>query len=307
MRERGSSTPNNSRRNNAVARAEPSFSSLRPYQRSMSQMYWWLLRANAPGAEGRMLVRKSPKLPSQNWARCWRLKALSESTKLDRRAETDSAFSDGISTLLVMVVDSSRLPAARSLSIQSCYDIRLDLMSPSSVTYVTIAQVASCAMRVECWAGFPRLGPCTNDVPICTAVSSAAPRKCSAFGGALRPRRSVVRRRSCGAMRRARRARENPSGGQDASGDGRHRKRCGARQQRRRRALDKAQRALLRQELGARRAEIDREQGKQREIGDAHHGRSGFEQEPSGDHEQYVEQGPHRGRVGRQNQVLGVI
>ena len=64
----------------------------RPCQRSMSQMYSWLVRAMAAGLAGRMLARNSPKVPSQRWARCSLLKELSVSMKVafaPRESESD--------------------------------------------------------------------------------------------------------------------------------------------------------------------------------------------------------------------------
>src|SRR5258708_9158891 len=51
----------------------------RPCQRSMSQIYSWLVRTSAIGLTGTTLVRNSPRVPSQRCARCCLLKALRDS------------------------------------------------------------------------------------------------------------------------------------------------------------------------------------------------------------------------------------
>ena len=76
--------PNSSRLNSSRARTFSAVSAgaLRPCQRSMSQMYSWLERASAVACPGRMLARKSPKVPSQRCARCSLLKELRVSMKV---------------------------------------------------------------------------------------------------------------------------------------------------------------------------------------------------------------------------------
>ena len=69
---------------------------VRPCQRSMSQMYSWLVRASAAGFAGRMSARNSPKVPSQRWARCNRLKELSDSMKAAWLFGSGSVESDRI-------------------------------------------------------------------------------------------------------------------------------------------------------------------------------------------------------------------
>src|SRR5258708_14606817 len=147
----------------------------RPCQRSMSQIYSWLVRTSAIGLTGTTLVRKPPRVPSQRCARCCLLKALRDSRNssgLDSGLNCDAPIVvgpplrtwrqlySGKSQLPVKVKSKSPEHSVTAFNSRQC--IMLDRSQlqivPLEPTYPAVARNPSLAVR----SADPTQPPCAG-------------------------------------------------------------------------------------------------------------------------------------------------